>query len=378
VEFVSENSPFGLESPKTAPPPRVMAEESMEYGEITSSLAEGATRALIPATVNIAKIDRDGPNPSHLWVFFADDLRKRTVLCIISSTTGYDSSKTTKKQRAQMKAKKSLGAKTPMGFARAHRALGQNFLIDQSAISDIVRALKVKKTDVIVEIGPGHGELTIPLLKTGAKVIAIEKDYELAQKLASSLVVSNKNLEIIDGDALDVFRNSKLEIRNSDKYKLVGNIPYYITGYLLRTIGELENKPEMIVLTIQKEVAERIAAKSPNMNLLAASVQFWGKPEIIKIIPRESFDPVPNVDSAVIRIVPSKKPIVNSDQYYRAIKILFRQPRKTILNNLKDAVKNEDLSASTFSKILKNPTIDPSLRPQNLSVEDIKDLAGRL
>lgn len=263
------------------------------------------------------------------------------------------------------------------------KRFGQNFLIDKTIISRIVEQLKIKPTDTIIEIGPGHGELTEKILENKPKrIIAIEKDRRLAQKLVSSLAVSNKNIKVIEGDTLKVipelFTN---ELKSYRAIKLVGNIPYYITGHLLRILGELENKPEIIVLTIQKEVAERIVAKPPKMNLLSASVQFWGTPEIIQIIDKEKFNPVPKVDSAIIRIVPVKSQVlrVKGQGFYSLIKILFKQPRKTILNNLKEfTINNRKIPTEEIQKILKKCNIDPKLRPQNLSIEEIKLIAKQL
>ena len=150
-------------------------------------------------------------------------------------------------------------------------------------------------------------------------------------------------------------------------YKLVGNIPYYITGRLFRILGEVEKKPKLIILTIQKEVAERLVVKPPNMNILGASVQVWGDVKIIEQIPKENFNPVPKVDSAVIKIVPRGNKI--PEGYYQLVKILFRHPRKTILNNLSISLEKE-----VVSKKIKDMGFDPKIRPQNLSVSTIKKL----
>jgi len=242
------------------------------------------------------------------------------------------------------------------------RQLGQYFLINQEKLRKIAAALDFKPDETIVEIGPGHGELTE--LITG-RIIAIEKDERLANYLKQKFSVQ-KNIEIISGDALKIL--PKLEIKN---YKLVGNIPFYLTGYLLRIIGELENKPLLIVFTLQKEVAERICSQPPKMNLLAASVQFWAEPKIIDYISKKDFQPQPKVDSAVIKLVISNQPSAASKKYYQFIKILFKQPRKTILNNLATSLeKNKE----EIIKILEASKIKPSDRPQDLTLEQIKNL----
>src|SRR3989344_6086795 len=187
--------------------------------------------------------------------------------------------------------------------------LGQHFLKNKAKIKKIVEALNLENGDTVIEIGPGHGELTdeLGIMNNELRIIAIEKDKNLFKYLKNKFS-QDKNIEIIEGDILKIFpsiiHNSSFIIQN---YKIVGNIPYYITGYLLRILGELEKKPSLIVLTIQKEVAERICAirqaqGKPKMNLLAASVQFWAEPKIIGYISKKDFRPAPKVDSAIIKL----------------------------------------------------------------------------
>ena len=263
--------------------------------------------------------------------------------------------------------------------------LGQHFLINKKKIEKIIEELDLKSGDVVVEIGPGKGALTIPLCencqKLGCKIIAVEKDKDLADDLKNKIydLGLDKNIEIIEGDALKtlprLIHNSELRIKN---YKIVGNIPYYITGYLLRILGELENKPSLIVLTIQKEVAQRVCAKPPKMNLLAASIQFWAEPKIIGSVSKKDFWPIPKVDSAIIKLTPLTLLVRSSIQcnkgdYYKFIKILFKQPRKTILNNLKSQISNLKNKEKIIEK-LKKVGVDPQARPQNLSIEQILKL----
>jgi 16S rRNA (adenine1518-N6/adenine1519-N6)-dimethyltransferase len=253
------------------------------------------------------------------------------------------------------------------------KSLGQNFLTNKEKIGNIVAALELKSGDTVVEIGPGHGEITKELLagNRGLKIIAIEKDEALAEELRGAMVARGHSIEIIAGDALKVLPSLKLE-----SYKLVGNIPYYITGFLLRTVGGLERKPAVAVLTIQKEVAERIAAEPPKMNLLAASVRFWAEPKIVGFIPKEDFLPEPKVDSAIIRLViHNPQPATrNNENYYKFIRILFKQPRKTILNNLLETGKNRE----EIEKILEENGIDPGDRAQNLNISQIKEMADAM
>ncbi len=255
--------------------------------------------------------------------------------------------------------------------------LGQHFLKDKKALKKIVAAMEVGPRDVIIEIGPGHGELTEHLIAMNPRqIVAVEKDKRLAESLRQKL----PDIEIIEGDILKILPalHSKLEIRNSE---LVGNIPYYITGHLLRKISELEKKPKLIVFTVQKEVAERICAQPPKMNLLAASVQFWGEPKIVGRISKKAFRPPPKVDSAIIKITPyhlsrhdgiSDIKKLAAGKYYEFIKILFKQPRKTILNNLRAGPK---LPQKEIQNRLQKLNISPNLRPANLSMSDINKLA---
>lgn len=259
--------------------------------------------------------------------------------------------------------------------------LGQHFLTNRRVLEKIAAVLCVKSNNTIIEIGPGHGELTFLLAQTKAKIIAIEKDNHLVKNLESRIQnLGLKNVKIIEGDILKILpRIPKFYILNSKSLKLVGNIPYYITGYLLRIISELKNKPELIVLTIQKEVAERIISRPPKMNLLAASVQFWAKPEIIDFIPKKDFQPEPKIDSAIIKLTPkqqieNRKLKIERDCFYKLIKVLFKQPRKTILNNLREGGWNKE----KITEICEKLEINPALRPQNLSLEQIKRLASML
>ncbi|HUX36149.1 MAG TPA: rRNA adenine dimethyltransferase family protein [Candidatus Paceibacterota bacterium] len=278
--------------------------------------------------------------------------------------------------------------------------LGQHFLTDKQALEEIASLLELEKNDFIIEVGPGHGELTEQILNNesgiknnGIIIIAIEKDEQLAGFLKKKFE-SNNSVEIICGDALkllpSIIHNSSFAIHG---YKLIGNIPYYITGKLLRTLGDLENKPAVSVLTIQKEVAERICAHAKKngcnkesddmnpthnkfmcgMNRLAASVQFWAEPEIAMILPKSVFNPPPEVDSAtiVLRPVPARK--TKSSSYYKMVRAIFSQPRKTILNNLSGGL---GIAKKEAGAKLSEAGIEPGLRPQNLSLENIFKLAS--
>jgi len=255
--------------------------------------------------------------------------------------------------------------------------LGQHFLKNKAALQKIADALELREGDTVVEIGPGHGELTELLLTSAKKiaVTAIEKDRNFIAPLQEKFATEPTHgaFEVIEGDALKLLKGMP------GNYKIAGNIPYYITGKLLRVLSELPQKPERTVLLVQREVAERICAKPPAMNRLAASVQFWAEPKIIGLVPKEQFSPPPKVDSAIVllkTIVPAKK-MDEADRYYAAVRALFAQPRKTILNNL-SAVRDLDGKKADKRKItedLQHLSVSPLNRPQNLSITDLSAIA---
>lgn len=246
-----------------------------------------------------------------------------------------------------------------------NKLLGQNFLRNANVIEKIVVAVGVEAGDTIIEVGPGRGELTLPLAKrcaeVGAHLFAVEKDKKLADDL---LVEKNKlgikNFEIMPGDILDLLGSKSFVYKS---FKIVGNIPYYLTGHLLRTISELNELPTRCVFMVQKEVAQRLAAKPPNINRLAASVQFWADPKILLAVSRKDFFPQPKVDSAVV--VFNRKDQTNipdAARYYAMVRVLFAQPRKTILNNLIASI--EDTTKEGISVQLNALNINPNDRPR--------------
>lgn len=246
--------------------------------------------------------------------------------------------------------------------------LGQHFLRDARILHRIVEVLAPKEGEVIVEIGPGRGALTRELAShPKVHIIAIEKDPRLAASLAHEMKTS-KHVNILEGDV-----RTELEkiVRPLGEYKLAGNIPYYLTGYLLRLVGELENKPARTVLMVQSEVAERIVAVPPRMNRLAASVGFWANPKIALRVPKSAFAPPPRIDSAVIVLEPISA-AGDPGRYFRTVRALFAQPRKTIGNNVRTRYGENGVIACT------NAGVDVGKRPQDLSMEQISRIAGVL
>ena len=250
------------------------------------------------------------------------------------------------------------------------RRLGQHFLNNKSILKNIADTLEINSGDLVIEIGPGHGELTRFLIDKGAVVFAIEKDKELVTKIKSSDI--REKIKLIEGDALQVIPEivNASPLSTSD-YKIIGNIPYYITGHLLRIIGDLKNKPSKTVLLIQKEVAERICAKAPHSNLLSLSVAFWAEPKIIGHVSAKDFSPPPEVESAILSISTLNKSDIkkiDTDKYYEFVRKAFKQPRKTLINNLVSAGWEKERAV----RMIKSLGLKMDSRPQELSVGAIK------
>lgn len=276
------------------------------------------------------------------------------------------------------------------------KKLGQHFLKNAAILEKIVDAIALADGDRVIEIGPGHGELTAPLALASrglhCNITGIEKDHSLIEKLElfgaqENSVGGGAHINIIEGDALTLLPGIvKTLAEKTPGYKIVGNIPYYITGKLLRTIGELENKPLRTVLLIQKEVAERICAAPPAMNRLAASVQFWADTKIVAMASRKDFSPPPEVDSAVIALTtkdfalrsmaasPAIQQSIDPALYYRAVRALFAQPGKTLLNNIRAAAP-KTINNISIAQELKKIDVHPGARPHDTTIEQIITIA---
>jgi 16S rRNA (adenine1518-N6/adenine1519-N6)-dimethyltransferase len=289
------------------------------------------------------------------------------------------------------------------------KGLGQNFLINKRIAEKIIKTADLKSEDIVLEIGPGIGNLTQELAKAAKKIISVEKDGKMVEILKKTLK-DYKNVEIVSGDVLKfeiwkLFRNLKLEIRN---FKVVANLPYYIASPVIRKFLESDIKPEIMVFTLQKEVAQRICAAPPSprrrsfkktsgpgakMNLLAVSVQFYAKPEIISYVSKENFWPKPKVDSAIIKISPCHQNRRSSilvaggnkqsreklhlfrDIFFKVIKAGFSHPRKQLVNNLSKGLK---IDKAKVAEILSKSGIKPSQRAETLTIEDWIKIISKL
>jgi len=243
---------------------------------------------------------------------------------------------------------------------RLIKHFGQNFLIDKQVIKKVIRAANLLPKDVVLEIGPGTGVLTQEIAKKARKIIAVEKDPRMCKALKENLK-DFKNVEIINQDIL----NYSLP---TTRYKLIANLPFYITAPVIRKFLEVKYPPKEMILIIQKEVAQRICSKPPKTNLLAISVQFFAEPKIISYISKKSFRPIPKVDSALIRIVPHKKyKDIDIDLFFKIVKAGFSHPRKQLANDLSKMLK---LDKKELSSLLLKNNIQPTQRAETLNIED--------
>ena len=254
---------------------------------------------------------------------------------------------------------------------RAEKSLGQNFLQDPFALEAIIAAAQIQPTDTVLEIGPGLGSLTRYLSVSANQVIAVELDRKMIRPL-QAVLAPYANVRIQQGDILEL---SPKDLITETDYLVVANIPYYITSAVIRHLLESDPKPRSIVLTIQKEVAERICAKPGDLSLLALSVQVYGKPRIAARIAAEAFFPPPKVDSAVLVIDIYPAPQIKQellDTFFRLIKAGFSQKRKTLRNSLSAGLH---ISPSNAAEMLTKLNIDPQRRAETLNLTEWSNLA---
>lgn len=245
--------------------------------------------------------------------------------------------------------------------------LGQNFLVENRYLDLILEAADPLKGVVALEVGPGMGVLTRELSRRAREVIAVEIDPRMVGILKTAcLKCTNLTVKNMDVRAFDP--------SGIGDYKLVANIPYYLTSHLIRKFLEEKNKPKDMVLMVQKEVAARICATPNKMNLLAISVQYYAKPKLVGVVPRDAFYPTPQVDSAIIQITPYTSPLfsdVNTEKFFRLVKAGFGEKRKQLANAISGAFGEEK---EHIAQILKRAGVHPERRAETVTLAEWRSI----
>ena len=247
------------------------------------------------------------------------------------------------------------------------KSLGQHWLKDPEILVDIAEAAELTSDDVVLEIGPGLGTLTSRLLARANSVTAVEFDADLARKLPGQF--PGKKLTVVNQDILQFDLNQLPK-----KYKVVANVPYYITSKIVEKLMTAENKPSIAVLLVQKEVAERIATESGNMSVLSVSVQIFAEAELDIEVPRQFFTPPPKVDSQVVALRTRDNPLITPEDqrdFFRIVKAGFSAKRKKLRSSLSGGL---GIDKSVAEELLKNAGISPDARAEDLAIEDWKRL----
>lgn len=253
---------------------------------------------------------------------------------------------------------------------RAKKSLGQHFLVDKGVLHRIVSAAELTSEDTVIEVGPGLGVLTKELARRAGRVIAVEADPNLASALREVVA----DIDIISADILEtdpalLLASSGVE-GASPSYKVVANIPYYITSPILRHFLEASLKPSLIVVMVQKEVGEAIVAQPGRMSLLAVSIQFYGQPVIVDHVPARSFYPPPKVDSVILRIKVHQQPPVSvpqANRFFDVVRAGFSAPRKQLRNALAQGL---GIPPKEAANLLERAMIDPQRRAETLHLEE--------
>lgn len=248
-------------------------------------------------------------------------------------------------------------------MAAPNKSLGQHWLRDRDVLAHIADCADITKDDTVLEIGPGLGTLTSELLRRARNVVAVEFDSELARKLPGQF--PGKNLEVVQSDIL-AFDLSNLPV----DYKVVANVPYYITSKIVQLLMTADNKPSIAVLLVQKEVAERLAAKPGDMSILAISAQLFAEVSLGDVVPAEFFTPPPKVDSQVVILrTHIQSPLGNLDEkaFFNMVKAGFSAKRKKLRSSLAGGL---GISKDAVEVLLADANINPDARAESLSIED--------
>jgi len=259
---------------------------------------------------------------------------------------------------------------------RPNRKLGQHFLVDKNILDKIIEFADLRKSDVVLEIGAGVGTLTRELAKQVKKVVAVEMDKGLCEILRETTKEFG-NIEIVCRDILKVPSESlpKKTAASGDNtsaiqdFKLIANLPYQITSPVLKEFLVSQHRPEMMLLLVQKEVAEKICAKPPNMSRISVLVQFYSQPEVLAQVSKNCFWPKPEITSNILKIkVYSKSPFkIDEKKFFQIVRIGFSSPRKQLINNLSSGLHKD----KKYVKIwLEKAGIKPERRAETLTVEE--------
>lgn len=249
---------------------------------------------------------------------------------------------------------------------RPNKAFGQNFLVDRAILQRIIEAAEIEPTDQVLEVGAGTGVLTRELAQHARRVVAVELERDMLALLAKT-TGEFRNVELL---ARNLLYLDPQEVFEQEPYKLVANLPYYITAPTFRHFLESGNPPRLLVVMVQYEVAQRIVAGPGDLSLLGVSIQFYGQPKIIAHVPARAFYPAPKVDSAILRVdLRNQVPLTREerDSFFPLVQAGFAERRKQLHNSLTHHLhkKNEEVRAS-----LTAANIDPSRRAETLSIED--------
>lgn len=259
----------------------------------------------------------------------------------------------------------------------AKKSLGQNFLNSKTVARDIARAGELSSVDTVLEIGPGKGFLTSELLASGANIIAVEKDDRMIPILQEkfALEIKQKKFILIHGDIMELLAHQNFFTKNlgGRGYKLVANIPYYLTGQIIRSFLESKNKPERMILMLQKEVATRIVARDKKESILSIAVKVYGTPKLIKKVSARYFTPAPKVDSAILSIenisnknFPNK---TSEGHFFEIVRTGFAHKRKLLSGNLKEIFGEKTIT------VLEKAGVPQNARAENLSLNQWLNIA---
>lgn len=256
-----------------------------------------------------------------------------------------------------------------------NKLLGQNWLINPKIHETIIEAAEISSTDMILEVGPGTGLLTKPLAQTGAKILAVEKDLALVKELEKQFEKA-KNVTIIPGDILK-FNPQDYQLQTIN-YKLLGNIPYYLTSHLIKLALEKWPRPERLILMVQKEVAQRLLARPPRMNLLGLSVQFYADVQLIRLVSKGNFRPIPKVNSAIIKIIPQELSVEQrawAPVLFKIARAGFSGRRKQLVNSLSTGL---GITKEKVEAAMVTAKIEGRRRPETLTLPEWLNLSSSL